>query len=134
MDGEKINTLERLFWKEISMGKKVTVELSIPGTIIYAFYTYHSITQHKFNNNRQLFQVLSIMKDNSIIFDNRISEETWVSNMDPKALENCCKVIIMPIMNVPDDVFYNIHENRKKLMPEEINTTNESKIMWYDTI
>ncbi|AYP74089.1 HT motif protein [Fowlpox virus] len=134
MDEKRINILERLFWKEISMGKKVTIELSIPGTIIYAFYTYHSITQEKFKDNRQLFQVLSIMKDNTIIFDSRISEETWVSNMDPKALKSCCKVIIMPIINIPDDIFYNLHENKKKLIPEELNTTNESKITWYDTI
>ncbi|UWX11449.1 CRPV-340 [Crowpox virus] len=130
MGDEKINVLERLFWKEISIGKKVTVDLSVSGTVIYAFYSYHSATRYKFKNSRQLFQVLSVMSDNTVIFDSRITEETWISNIDPVALEKCCKVIIMPIMDVPDEVFYNIHENRKKLMPEEVSATNESTIAW----
>ncbi|AAR83626.1 HT motif gene family protein [Canarypox virus] len=130
MDDEKTSALERLFWKEISIGKKVTVELSVSRTVIYAFYSYHKVTRQKFKNSRQLFQVLSVMSDNTVIFDSRITEETWISNIDPKALEKCYKVIIMPIMDVPDEVFYNIHENRKKLMPKEVSDTNESTIEW----
>ncbi|ARF02814.1 SWPV1-254 [Shearwaterpox virus] len=133
MDVNNTSMLERFFWKEISMGKKVTIELSVPSTIIYVFYSYHRITRYKFKDNRQLFQILSVLNDNTVIFDSRITEETWLDNIDPKAIKKCSKVIIMPIVNIPDDIFYKLDESKKKIMSIDINTTNESTITWYDT-
>ncbi|AUD40317.1 HT motif family protein [Flamingopox virus FGPVKD09] len=121
------NNMDWFFWTEISIGEKTTIK-NVDQTNIYkVFEYYHKKTNNRFKYNNQLFQVLVIQNDNSGVFDNRITEKSWIESINQEICDKWNEITIMPIVMIPDKLYHIIYRNKIKDIPEYLDILDESK-------
>lgn len=122
------NNMDWFFWTEISIGEKTTIK-NVDQTNIYkVFEYYHKKTNNRFKYSNQLFQVLVIQNDNSGVFDNRITEKSWIESINQEICDKWNEITIMPIVMIPDKLYHIIYRNKIKDIPDDLDILDESKI------
>nr|WIK87506.1 HT motif family protein [Oriental turtle dovepox virus] len=104
---------EKFFWKEFAVGDLISLDIRNACDIPRVFECYHVITENKYRNQDQHFQIGLYSKNKKYKYTHYTTENDYTELADDKTtLCDLYKISIMPVRELTDkeieDKFYNL--------------------------
>ncbi|URH25913.1 HT motif gene family protein [Fowlpox virus] len=110
-----VNTVsydEQFFWKEFAVGDLISLQISNTCDIPKIFECYHVITDDKYRNQDQHFQIGLYSKNKKYEYTYYTTESEYAELVNNASLCDLYKISIMPIRELTnkeiEDKFYNL--------------------------